>query len=143
VLLLQWLGFILLDVAVRAILFFPYVMFAPIISGFHIVIFAAMSSVVKLQRYAPKKSLVRTITVTNVTFVVIFVLLWVATIRSGRQSACEGYNFKCNWFEGAITWRGVVTIATYTLIQVAINVVVVLLVFGRSIRRGDAEPAAH
>src|SRR5262245_37676628 len=135
----QWVGFIVLDVAVRAIFFFPFWMFAPFVSGLHIVIFALTSLAVKDLRYSPKQALVRSIAVTNVVFVVILVLLWVTMIRSGRESACEGYNFNCSWFEGVITWRGVGTIATVTLVQVAINVVVVLLVFGRDIRRGNVE----
>ena len=123
----QWFGVIVLDVLIRAGYFFVasfhalYVPFALVLSLMHLTFLILADYSVASFEPPARAAVAATIIATNVLFFGIFISVWLYLIKSGRQTVCVGT--KCEWIDGAITWRGFQTIALQSLIQFVINVV--------------------
>src|SRR5689334_22175864 len=114
----QWLVVVLLDIVIRAICFVAFsfnvalILFAIPLSIIHIIILIitnySTASISKSYRSA------FVIATTNIIFCVVFIFTWISGIKNGHQTACVGYDYKCDWIDGVITSTGVGTIALVT-----------------------------
>jgi hypothetical protein len=139
----QWLSFVVVDIIARAFVFVamtfnPLVaLLALVVSVMHLALLGLSNCAVALLHLRPRASSIATIAVANVLFAVVFVTVWVSLIESGKQSACVGVDFKCDWKDGVITWLGVQAIAKQSLIQIVVNAVPLLIVCGISGRQNE------
>jgi len=137
----QWFYVIALDILVRAALFVLFsfniliVAVSLLVSIIHLIIFIPTNLVLSIVEL--RHRIVSCVTITNVLFIIIFVFAWVAFIKRGHETVCTSFPNDCDWIDGVLTWRGVLSISVITAVQVAINVFSVLLVsaFGSAKRR--------
>lgn len=131
----QWGKLIILDFLIRAVLFVAFsfnILLIPIaifISIIHLTIFATLEAVVQLfdskNRFIPYALAM----VSNIIFAVVFIYIWISFIRSGRQTVCVSYLIDCDWIDGVILWRGVMTILGITTLQIVVNITPIALVW--------------
>lgn len=136
----QWLVLITADVFLRAILFFAFsfnilfILVALCISAIHLVIFVIINALVSSLRQQTRYLAYKIAILSNAIFAVVFVTIWVSSIKRGHRTACSSYP-DCVWIDGKILWSGVVTIFVITAIQIVINVAAVLFAWAIRSRR--------
>jgi hypothetical protein len=135
----QWLGAIILDVLFRvlfsiatgSLLFMP---FAPAFSVIHYGFLGAASAFTTSHNIRPRYSIPLTILTANILFFVIFVGFLVSGTKAGRATRCLVESDQCYWINGKITELGMWALAQDGIIQIAINLIPLLIVWSLNIR---------
>jgi hypothetical protein len=134
----QWFTLIMLDLLMRASYFFltsfnvltlPIALF---LSVTHLVVLILVGYAVLDFEFTARTAAAVTISTTNLIFCVVVISIWLAFVSSGRQTLCEGFEYKCYWIKGSVTWLGVRYIALQVLVQVLISILSVCLVCASS-----------
>jgi len=130
-----WVGVAVLDAILRIlytiigslnILLIPFMLWY---TAIHLLCLIPTNLVAILLGFRERIAVIIVLLITNSLFCVIFAVSWVNSIRSGRQSVCEGYQYKCKWIDGVITDLGVQALTRECAIQVGINLASVLFIW--------------
>jgi hypothetical protein len=134
----QWAKLVILDFLIRAALFVAFsfnILLIPIsifISIIHLTIFATLESVISLFEMKKRFIPYAIATASNIIFIAAFIYIWILFIKSGHQTNCVSYPNDCDWVDGILRWRGIMTIIGITAVQIVANVIPIALVWSRS-----------
>jgi hypothetical protein len=136
----QWSIVVIGDLILRALSYFAFLipifaLFSFRVSVLHLTVLAITNIAVLGLRW--RFALPIVLAITNVIFVAIFVWSWVYDIKSGHQSSCVGYDSQCSWINGTITELGVQAIVKWTVVEVAVNIVSVLIAASVDVLRSE------
>jgi hypothetical protein len=125
----HWVAIAVCDVLVRQVLFATSLVsgarLGPSLSLGHLTLLVIVNYTVARSRLSARTRAVIVLGAANTLFAAALVLLWAAWIRAWGTTAC-GFA-SCDWINGVITSNGVRTIAWETGIQIASNLLAVVL----------------
>jgi hypothetical protein len=128
----QWLAAIILDVLIRALVFFMsrsmFVLISPFISVIHYALLGAVSAAMTGYNVRARFSIPFTILIANIIFFGAFVGLLAGLTKAGRATRCLVESDQCYWVNGTITELGMWALAQDGLGQIVINLIPLLIV---------------